>query len=108
MKTETLNIDDLVKTLETVRREVAQLSERLAALEMRTVDPLRPVAETKKPVPNVPAISEETLLVISAAIAGFLGVKPHIRQIRLLESAPWVQQGRVTIQAGHTLPVRYG
>ena len=53
-------------------------------------------------------ISEETLLVISAAIAAFLGVKPHIRQIRLLDGAPWGQQGRVTIQASHTLPVRYG
>jgi methylmalonyl-CoA carboxyltransferase large subunit len=37
-------------------------------------------------------------------VAAFLGKKPHIRQIRLLGSAAWSQQGRVTIQASHALP----
>jgi methylmalonyl-CoA carboxyltransferase large subunit len=53
-------------------------------------------------------LSEELLLVISAAIAAFLGKKPHIRQIRLLGSAAWPQQGRVTIQASHALSVHHG
>jgi methylmalonyl-CoA carboxyltransferase large subunit len=48
-------------------------------------------------------VSEEVVLVISAAVAAFLGKKPHIRQIRLLGSAAWAQQGRVTIQASHAL-----
>ena len=43
---------------------------------------------------------------ISAAIAAFLGKKPHIRQIRLLGSAAWSQQGRLTIQASHALGAR--
>ena len=53
-------------------------------------------------------LSEELVLVISAAIAAFLGKKPHIRQIRLLGSAAWAQQGRVTIQASHALSVHHG
>jgi methylmalonyl-CoA carboxyltransferase large subunit len=48
------------------------------------------------------------VLVISAAIAAFLGKKPHVRQIRLLGSAAWAQQGRATIQASHSLPVKHG
>ena len=53
-------------------------------------------------------LSEELVLVISAAIAAFLGKRPHIRQIRLLGSAAWAQQGRTTIQASHALPVKHG
>jgi methylmalonyl-CoA carboxyltransferase large subunit len=42
--------------------------------------------------------------VIGAAIAAYLGKKPHIRQIRLLGTTGWAQQGRLTIQASHALP----
>ena len=45
----------------------------------------------------------EMVLVIGAAVAAFLGKKAPIRQIRLLGSAAWAQQGRVTIQASHNL-----
>jgi methylmalonyl-CoA carboxyltransferase large subunit len=48
-------------------------------------------------------LDEELIVTISAAIAAFLGKKPHIRQIRLIGSAAWAQQGRVTIQASHAL-----
>ena len=48
-------------------------------------------------------LSEELVLVIGAAIAAFLGKRPHIRQIRLLRSDAWAQQGRATIQASHAL-----
>ena len=64
------------------------------------------------PAPATPAaadgLNEELVLVISAAIAAFLGKKPHIRQIRLIGSAAWAQQGRVTIQASHALSVPFG
>jgi methylmalonyl-CoA carboxyltransferase large subunit len=48
------------------------------------------------------------LLVISAAISAYLGKRPHIRQVRLLGSAGWAQQGRVTIQASHSLSIHHG
>jgi methylmalonyl-CoA carboxyltransferase large subunit len=60
--------------------------------------PPQPAAE---PAPE--AIGEEELLAISAAIGAYLGVRAHIRQIRLLGSTAWAQQGRVSIQASHRL-----
>jgi methylmalonyl-CoA carboxyltransferase large subunit len=48
-------------------------------------------------------ISEEVVLAISAALAAWLGVHAHIRQIRLIRTGAWAQQGRVTIQASHRL-----
>jgi methylmalonyl-CoA carboxyltransferase large subunit len=48
-------------------------------------------------------ISEEEVLAISAALAAWLGVHAHIRQIRLIRTGAWAQQGRVTIQASHRL-----
>jgi methylmalonyl-CoA carboxyltransferase large subunit len=46
------------------------------------------------------------LAIISAALAAYLGVKPYIRQVRLLGGATWAQVGRVTIQASHILQIR--
>jgi methylmalonyl-CoA carboxyltransferase large subunit len=85
-----------------VRAELARLSERVAALEA--------AAEVKTAPPalvEAEPISEEVLVVISAAIAAFLGKKPSIRQIRLLGTTAWAQQGRVTIQASHALSGRH-
>jgi methylmalonyl-CoA carboxyltransferase large subunit len=54
--------------------------------------------------PAAEPLSEELVMVISAAIAAFLGKRPHIRQIRLLRSDAWAQQGRTTIHASHARP----
>lgn len=94
------------EALAALRQEVARLGERVAALEgagasARTAAPVPPKAATA-------ALSEELVVVISAAIAAFLGKKAHIRQIRLIGAAGWVQQGRVTIQASHALSARHG
>jgi methylmalonyl-CoA carboxyltransferase large subunit len=68
-----------------------------------------PQADSAAAIPVQPAaappaaITEEELLAISAAIGAYLGVRAHIRQIRLLSTNAWAQQGRVSIQASHTL-----
>jgi methylmalonyl-CoA carboxyltransferase 12S subunit len=105
----------VVAALGALRQEVARLGERVAALEAGAGKVPAPVAapeaaaETATVTAATPApaegLSEELVLVIGAAIAAFLGKKPHIRQIRLLGSAAWAQQGRVTIQASHALSV---
>lgn len=69
-----------------------------------------PVAQ---PVPAAPAIkvrsseeiSPEILMVISAAVAAFLGKTG--RRPRVVQSGinPWAQQGRVIVQASHNLGV---
>ena len=91
--------------IESLRDEVRRLSDRLAALEAAIP---KPAAEVRSapPVSKQEELSEETLAAIGAAIAAYLGVKPHSRQIRLVGAASWVQQGRVTIQASHALTVR--
>jgi methylmalonyl-CoA carboxyltransferase large subunit len=77
---------------EAIRKVFAQ-----AAALATSLAPAQPAA------PEAEGLSEELVLVISAAVAAFLGKKAHIRQIRLLGSAAWAQQGRATIQASHAL-----
>ncbi|WP_165070930.1 hypothetical protein [Paludisphaera rhizosphaerae] len=88
---------DVVELLESLRADVARLGERVATLEAAQA---RPAAA---PAPVAVSLSDETLMIISAAIAAFLGKKAHIRQIQLLGSDAWAQQGRVAIQASHAL-----
>ncbi len=100
----------LIDSIQSLREEVARLSQRIAALENRpaaTVAP--PIARASSKAQQIPEpISEEIVMVISAAIAAYLGVKPHLRQIRLINKNPWGLQGRVTIQASHALASYHG
>jgi methylmalonyl-CoA carboxyltransferase 12S subunit len=95
---------------------VAELEARIARLEAArdaTVSSLiaaRPVAQPLAaaaapssqlaPAPHED-VTEEVVLVIAAAVAAFLGERAHIRQIRLLASEAWAQQGRVSVMASH-------
>jgi methylmalonyl-CoA carboxyltransferase large subunit len=101
MSVETLKSVSIAEALESLRQEVARLSERVAALEARAGSAPR-AATTAQPI-AAEELSEEILLVLSAAIAAYLGKKAPIRQIRLLRSDAWAQQGRTTIQASHVL-----
>jgi methylmalonyl-CoA carboxyltransferase large subunit len=116
MTREILDLVHLASALEEFQQELARLGDRVAALEAAstTTLPRSPNAEKRDgdkevdqaavPSPPGEVLSEELILVIGAAIAAFLGKKPHIRQIRLVGSAAWAQQGRITIQASHALP----
>ena len=89
------------EALDALRQEVVRLQQRIAALEP---------APATTPVGGEPESAQldvEVLAVISAALAAYLGVKPHIRQVTLLGGASWAQQGRVTIQASHALQLRH-
>jgi methylmalonyl-CoA carboxyltransferase 12S subunit len=83
-----------------LREEVARLADRIAALESAATAP-PPAAPA--PPPPAPELTEELILVITAAVAAYLGKKPYIRQIRLVTSPTWNHQGRVTIQGSHML-----
>ena len=93
--------------LETLKARVSQL-ETLA--KVSAPEATHPVATTPQQAPSretapvvQKGITEEEVLAISAAVAAWLGVQAHIRQIRLIRTGAWAQQGRVTIQASHRL-----
>jgi hypothetical protein len=106
--TNNTEIAQLAEAIESLRSEVARLGERTSILEKQlAVRPQIVVRETNKNRPSDP-LDEETIWAISAAIAAYLGLKPRIRQIGLLQSHPWSQQGRVTIQASRDLVIHHG
>jgi methylmalonyl-CoA carboxyltransferase large subunit len=106
MKSETVDWARVIDGLEALRQELARLSDRVAALEaMAEIKPRAVSPASGAGAADTAGLSEDLVLVISAAIAAFLGKKPHIRQIRLLRSDAWAQQGRVTVQASHALSV---
>ena len=111
--------DNLRAILQDIQSQLAHLAARVAGLEeLASMDggeaaPSVISREVKAQLPEPPSttpsvtveagISEEEVLAISAAIAAWLGVHAHIRQIRLIRTGAWAQQGRVTIQASHRL-----
>ena len=120
MKSDTVDLAKVVDTLEGLTRELNRLGQRVAALEAAGASTVPAAEITKEAEMKAPSLapspppaqsstteelSEELILVIGAAIAAFVGKKAHIRQIRLIGSAAWAQQGRVTIQASHELSV---
>lgn len=99
MNTETPGLAALAEAVESLRNEVVRLSDRLAALEA-------PRAPAAGPAPGDGPLAEELIAVIGAAVAAYLGKRANVRQIRLIGSAAWGLEGRVTIQASHRLPGR--
>ncbi len=78
--------------------------EKRSRRERAAAAPAQPApAAAVRTEPAPAAITEEELLAISAAVGAYLGVRAHIRQIRLVSTSAWAQQGRVSIQASHRL-----
>jgi methylmalonyl-CoA carboxyltransferase large subunit len=101
-----VTVKDLAGTLERLQAQMAEMVERLEALEKRNGGgngAARAAVAAAAPEPAPATITEEEMLAISAAIAAYLGVRAHIRQVRLLSTSAWAQQGRVSIQASHML-----
>lgn len=104
---------------------VAELEARMARLEAvrdaavaSLVAPLpamsaRPAATTAAPMAAAPTVAhqevtEEVLMVIAATVAAFLGERAHVRQVRLVASEAWAQQGRVSVMASHRWAMHRG
>jgi methylmalonyl-CoA carboxyltransferase large subunit len=92
-----------------IQKQLAALTERLERVEARFAAPTEPDGQAAASLAGEPArtqeetISEEELLAISAALAAYFGVRVHVRQVRLIGSRAWAQEGRVSIQASHRL-----
>ena len=90
---------ELQSILEDIRSQLANLAERLTRVEAREPAPPQPAVAA----PHPPVLTETKLLAISAAVAAFMGERVRIRQIRLVRSNVWAQQGRLSVQASHQL-----
>jgi methylmalonyl-CoA carboxyltransferase large subunit len=95
--------NDLRAILQDILAQLANLAQRVAGLEELASMGGGESIPTTSSVAVAEGISEAEVLAISAAIAAWLGVHAHIRQIRLIRTGAWAQQGRVTIQASHRL-----
>lgn len=98
-----------------VQREIALLEARLAPAPVPAPAPPPPVISAPRPKPPEPEkveeVTPEIIMVLSAAVAAFLGKRARIRSARLVRtgsSNAWAQQGRVFVQASHNLGVVHG
>src|SRR5450432_4203847 len=121
-----VTVTELAATLEQRKAQMAEISRQMEVLEKRDADEhvddgaagvaggvaagVAPGVAAQSTVtppvgsePAAAAITEEEVLAIAAAIGAYLGVRAHIRQIRLVGTSAWAQQGRVSIQASHML-----
>src|SRR5450432_1929483 len=125
-----VTVTELAATLEQLQAQMAEISRQMEVLEKRDADEhgddgaagvaagvgagaaagvaagVAAQPTVTPPVGSEPAaaaITEEEVLAIAAAIGAYLGVRAHIRQIRLVGTSAWAQQGRVSIQASHML-----
>ncbi len=78
---------------EDLQAQVAQLTKRLAKLE----------AQMAALQPEIP---EEHLVVIAAAVAGYLGHRAKIRQVRFAPTRNWMTATRTRQQQHHPLYLR--
>jgi len=93
-----------------ITERLDRMESRIRALEKpaAAAEPVKSAAPAAAPVESAKPdeISEEILMVISAAVAAFMGVKARIRKVRRMSETgmnPWSQQGRVSIQASHNV-----
>jgi methylmalonyl-CoA carboxyltransferase 12S subunit len=91
-----------------IRAQLKALAGRMAKLEGPAAaapveTPAQQQAAVESPAPASEPIPEEDLLIISAALAARFGVRVRVRQIRLIGSSGWAQQGRVSVMASHRL-----
>lgn len=103
-----------------VRREVERLELLIEnksgkAAQSPAPAPTASLAVQPAPLPPEPEkveeVSPEMIMVLTAAVAAFLGKRARIRGARLVRTAPsnaWAQQGRVFVQASHNLGVVHG
>jgi methylmalonyl-CoA carboxyltransferase large subunit len=77
--------------------ELAQLRSEIRALGRRVEHLEGQVQALREPIP------EDDIFLLAAAVAAYLGKRAPIRQIRLLGTSNWSQQGRVSIQASRRL-----
>lgn len=100
---EQVSLKSLSDQIQALQSQIEALTARIAQIEGFGAKP------TPRPAPVIDAptveegITEELLLTIAAAVSAYLGKRAPIRQVRLVSSQAWAQQGRAFIQASHRI-----
>ena len=94
-------LDARIRRLEETQGATAQAAPAPPPPPLRLPPP--PTGDPAADLVDEDALDPEVLLIISAAVAAMLGETAQIRQVRLLSSRAWAQEGRVSIQASHRL-----
>lgn len=91
-------VEELKLEVAALRQEVAELREIVTKLTAPKPAPA-PAPAPKK----ADGIDEETMMVISAAVAAFLGKRATIKLVRPIHQQVdgWRLQGRVAVQGSH-------
>ncbi len=103
---EQVSLKSLSEQIEALQRQIEALTSRLAQIEgygPQAAPQTVATQATAVPAPEEEGITEELLMAIAAAVSAYLGKRAPIRQIRLLSSQTWAQQGRAYIQASHRI-----
>jgi methylmalonyl-CoA carboxyltransferase large subunit len=79
---------------------VAELLEAVRTLSAR-VEHLE--AELQEARSLMPAVPEDVMIAISAAVAAFLGHRAKVKQVHYRTGAAWAQQGRAVVQGRHDI-----
>ena len=121
MRNAQIEIADIAGQVDTLRHSLEMELERLRAQQADLSQELRAVKEQVAHLQSAPApaarpaqgvappveetLPEEILLVLSAAVAAYLGHSARIRAAYVVHegASPWAQQGRVFVQASHNL-----
>lgn len=77
-----------------LREQVAGLGAKLSAMEAR----LRDMERLAELFSEEHKVDEETLMVISAAVAAVLGHKARVKQVHFHTSIGWTRAGRMEVQ----------
>jgi len=105
---EKVSLKSLSEQIQALHSQIEALTARIAQIEGFGAKP------APQPAPLSPAaapaagdgITEELLMTIAAAVSAYLGKRAPIRQVRLVSSHAWAQQGRAFIQASHHIEKR--
>lgn len=100
---EQVSLKSLSDQIQALQSQIEALTARIAQIEGFGSKPVpQPAPVTAAPTVEE-GINEELLLAIAAAVSAYLGKRAPIRQVRLVSSQAWAQQGRAFIQASHRI-----
>jgi hypothetical protein len=103
---EQVSLKSLSDQIQALQSQIEGLTARLAQIEgygAKGPPQIAPAFPDAAPPVVEEGITEEILMAIAAAVSAYLGKRAPVRQVRLVSTQAWAQQGRAYIQASHRI-----